>query len=366
MTTEPVGELVRAVAGWGLPTERECPRSPLDEQLWHALLAAATRERVVGLLAGAVASNDWPATDDQRDDVFRRHREWMGAALRIERRLVLVAEALDGVAVPFIVLKGTAAAHLDYHDPEHRCFGDADILVPGAHIDEARRQIEGMGGTRRYPEPRPGFDRRFSKGLSLTLPGRIEIDVHRTLASGPFGLAIDTNELAQNPDLFALGGRDLPALRQPHRFLHACYHSALGSATARLVPLRDLAQTAPVTNAALDDVLRVAQHWRSEAPVALAVVTAMNELGWRAPTPLAAWAASRVASRVDNRWLAGYVGTRRAYGSQAITAIEAIPGTRARTAYLYAVLFPADASAGDARRERWKRGMRALRTTFGH
>ena len=82
-------------------------------------------------------------------------------------------------------------------------------------------------------EPRPGFDSRFSKGAAFTMPGGRDIDLHRTFVSGPFGLSVDLGGLFATSTPFVVGGRRLLGLGRTERFLHACYHAALGRGTPR-------------------------------------------------------------------------------------------------------------------------------------
>ena len=260
------------------------------------------------------------------------------------------------------MLKGTALAHLDYDDPSLRCFGDVDLLVPGSHIEAARDLLLADGGTRAYPEPRPGFDRRFSKGLAITTTERYEIDLHRTLAAGPFGLALDLESLAADPDHFTVGGRRIPALGRPQRFLHACFHAVLGSADPRLVPLRDLVETAPATADEVEALRSLAEASSATAVVGRAVAAARSRLGWRPALVLAAWADGLHDTPRDRRWIAGYVGRQRAYATQALTAVEAVRGgPTAQAAYLYASLLPRGADRGEALVARWRRGADAVR-----
>ncbi|MEZ5145406.1 MAG: nucleotidyltransferase family protein [Acidimicrobiales bacterium] len=363
MTSSPEAKrLVATVAAWRTATTLQPPTEALDEPTWGRLFSDVTVERLGGLLAWAIAADEWPATDDQRQQAYESHRSWMASALRLETELLEVADLLDQVDAPFQVLKGTAVAHLDYPDPSLRCFGDVDLLVPGTAIERARDALLARGGTRAYNEPRPGFDRRFTKGLAITTPHGVEIDVHRTLSAGPFGLALDLDGLHAHPDHFTVGGRRLAALGRPQRFLHACFHAVLGSAEPRLVPLRDLVQTAPATAVEVEAVRHLAERSRATAVVARAVHATQAKLGWQPPLVLRAWTDAYRETTRDRRWLAGYVGEQRAYATQAVTAVEAVPGGPAtKAAYLWAVAFPVDASRGDARRARWQRGARALR-----
>lgn len=366
MSPEDARSLARAVAAWRIDSTLAAPSSPLAEDAWSALFGEVTAQRVTGLLSWAVASGEWPATDAQADQVAEAHRSWMATAVLLERELLGVADSFDREGVTFQVLKGTAVAHLDYDDPSMRCFGDVDLLIPGHHIEAARDLLIGEGGARAYPEPRPGFDRRFTKGLAITTPRGYEIDLHRTLSAGPFGLALDLKALAAAPDRFPVGARSMAALGRPQRFLHACFHAMLGAAEPRLVPLRDLVETAPRTAVEVEAVRCLAERSAATIVVRRAVEAAQRTLGWRAPLVLRSWVSSIGESSRDHRWLAGYVGAQRAYATQALIAVEAVPGgLDDKAAYLWAVLLPADASHGDALRARWRRGFAALRRRVG-
>jgi hypothetical protein len=354
--------LVTTVAAWRTDSSLEPPSEPLDEATWGRVLSAVTTERLAGLLSWAVASGDWPATDDQAKQVFELHRSWMAAALLLERELLDVIGAFAAAGVQAQVLKGTALAHLDYPDPSMRCFGDVDLLVPGPQIETARDLLVAAGGHRAYREPRPGYDRRFTKGLAVTTPNGFEIDLHRTLSPGPFGLALDLASLEADPDHFTVGGRSFAALGRPQRFLHACFHSMLGSAEPRLVPLRDLVQTAPTTAVEVEAVRALTERSRANVVVARAVRAARSTLGWQPPLVLRAWTDAYTETARDHRWLAGYLGEQRAYATQALTAVEAVPGGIGdKAAYLRAILFPVDADGLAGRKARFQRGLHALR-----
>lgn len=359
-----IDPLASTAAAWGLDTDLTPPTAPLDDRAWPRLLQRAVTERIVGTLSAAVESGDWAATDAQAEEVAERHRAWMGTAVVLERELLAVGRDLDEAAIPFLVLKGTAIAHLAEVDPSHRCFGDVDLLVQGDHIDRVRQVLEARGGRRRYAEPRPGFDREFTKGLAIVQANALEIDLHRTLTAGPFGLALDLDDLWAEPTPFVVGGRTLRGLGDRQRFVHACIHAVLGSRQPRLLALRDVARTAPRDRGAFAAMLDTADRWRCRAVVALAVRSAAGRLGWRPDRDLAAWSASYVDDGRERRWLATYRGDGRAYASQAVVAVEAVPGLLAKGRYLAAVALPAGATHGDARRARWTRGRAAIRTTL--
>ena len=115
----------------------------------------------------------------------------MRSCVWLERWTLEVVQLFADAAIEVRLLKGPAVAHLDYPDPAWRAFGDIDVLVPSAQYDDAIRALLAVGGRRRSQEVRPGFDRRFGKGACVTLLNGVQVDVHRTLASGPFGLTVD-------------------------------------------------------------------------------------------------------------------------------------------------------------------------------
>ena len=182
---------------------------------------------MLGLLSEAVRVGDLSLEDYQVEAVIRTARSWLTHDLWVERELLRIADVLTGAGIPFRVLKGVALANSVYADPALRVFGDIDILVAADRfVDAATLLAESRGAIRELPELRPGFDRRFGREILLR-SGATEIDVHRTLVDGPYGLTIPLADLLEDPIEFPLGDRVLPGLGHTDRFLHACYSVAL-------------------------------------------------------------------------------------------------------------------------------------------
>jgi hypothetical protein len=312
-------------------------------------------------LAWAVAAGDLAVTEVQRSETLAAHRAAMARALLLERELLSIDRSLARRGLELVVLKGTAAAHLDEPDPSWRSFGDLDLLVRGDDIAAAVDVIVERGGARRYPEPRPGFDRRWTKGISFAFERTCDVDLHRTLAAGPFGLVLDLDELLGAQQAFEVGGRELRALDRGGRFLHAAYHGVLGSPEPRLLSLRDLVRTCPASGADLRAILARVHHHGGDVVVAAAVRAAMRILGWSPPAELAAWADHLHAPARDERWLAAYRGAHRSYARQMLDGIGAIPGVPAKLDYARALAAPVARRAGTSAGDRWRTGARALR-----
>lgn len=351
---------LRALATVGIDAcEAHFPQQPLADPEWQPLCGAVSAARLEGAMAAAVDCGLLPTTQAQFAHAGELHRSAMSLALLLEREMLETVRDLDRAGVGSRVLKGPAIAHLDEADPARRAYGDVDILVPGRNIATAVEVMEARGGHRRYPQPRPGFDERFTKGISFAFDRNVEIDLHRTLSLGPFGLTIDTDELFASTECFTVGGVAVPALDRPGRFIHAAAHAVLGSSNPRLSALRDLALTAPRDRAETRETLARMQRWQLDAPVARAVAIAQAWLGWTPPTLLAAWIASADLNRRQRRWLASYEGTSRSSMRLAVGSIEALPGIRRRLAYAWAVAAPRKPAGGAT--HRWRRGIDGVR-----
>lgn len=359
-------ELMAAVAAYDLPgSVHTLPTAPLDQERWQRLLRAATNERLVGLLAAAVTDGALPVTDAQLEELAAYHQDAMVLTLRVERLAQHAVTVLAAAGVPTRVLKGLALAHLSYREPEQRPTGDVDLLVPSEHIDRAVATLAETGATRVWPELRPGFDRRFTKAVTMiAADGANVLDVHRTFVMGPFGLAIDLDQLMTTGEQFAIGGVSMTALGREERLLHAAYNAVIGERAPRTLALRDIAQLVLVDEADPDRTLALALEWNGQAVLAESIERAWQRLQLHDRTPLTSWAASYQPTAVERRRLAA--SRARAYAPKAWASLPLIPGLRDKAAFLNALAVPHRGwlRARDDRRGGWLRGgWDALRET---
>ena len=304
---------------------------------WDELMLEAIDERAVPIIASAIRSGLLDVSPVQEDAIASAHEDLMRSCVLLERATLEVSEQLEDTGVEFRLLKGPAVAHLDYPDPSWRAFGDVDVLVRSSGYEDAVDALDRAGARRRSAEVRPGFDRRFGKGVCMTLPDGIQVDVHRTLASGPFGLTIDLDALFSGDDVVVLGGQAVPVLTREHRFLHACYHAALGDAIPRVVALRDIAQLLLTTDLDFDRACAVADGWRSGIVVAHAISATWERFGLER-SGASLWADTYDSTRRERRWLAAYLGPHRSYARQMVAGVSAVPSWSAKLAYVRALL----------------------------
>ena len=343
MEDYPLG--LTAVAGHGLPgAVAPFPARPLDDAAWSALLDGATAHRVTALLAMAVRDGALPATAAQAARAVEVHRATQLRVLALEQHLVAVVGLLAGEGLGTRVLKGPAVAHLDYPDPGLRSFVDLDVLVRASEIDRVVAVLSGAGFRRTLPEPRPGFDRRFDKGLTMVPPAGYELDLHRTFVLGPWGRLVDLDGLWAADQEFTLAGTTVRALSRPHRFVHACYHAALGDWPLRLGSLRDVAEMlrgleAPDGAGEAAQVRGLAAGWGVEAVVAAAVADTHRLLGGSGGA-LTGWAVRHVPHPRAEAWLALHTHHGKTFAAQALATLRVLPRWRDRAAYAYALALP--------------------------
>src|SRR5919108_1697202 len=261
----------RAIGGFGLPG-RDLRPVEVSADGWRAFRSSATSGRIVGIAVAAVEAGHLRITEEKAEELLVWQRDAMVWALTIERRLLTLAEAFEADGVRPLVLKGPVLAHTVYPDPSWRAFADLDLLVPTASWRRALEVLAGLGFERRLPEPRPGFDERFGKAAVHTNGDGAEIDLHRTLVIGPFGLWARPDELFRRATTFELGGRTLRRLDDTALLLHACMHASLGWRPPLLWTLRDVAQVAWSGRVDWDELADLARRWRLRAVVRHALI----------------------------------------------------------------------------------------------
>jgi len=358
--TSPHDGLLRAAATFGLPDPSPLPRRHGGTSSFTELLATAERQRVVGLLADAVAAD--PAADfDQaeRDELAHAHERWAVHDLRLERQLVQAVDLLDGARIPYAAFKGPALAHRWYGRPGSRVFADLDLVVPGTHLSRATAVLSaGLGAEAALPDLQPGFAERFGKeSLLVTAPTAatpqgFEIDVHRTLVAGALGLVIPLDELFADRGTITVGDRPVATLGPIPTFLAACYQATVADVPPRLAAARDVVQILQSGALDLDVTLATAARWQARAVVAEAVTWAWATLDRDGADPMIGWARGYRPGARERALLASHRTTGHVYWRQ-LAGAAVLPGVEPRVRYLRATLAP-QSSYLDGRR--WTSG----------
>ena len=292
---------------------------PFDPEELGDLVGAASGQRVRGLLAGGVSAGVLALAGDQVDEVAHAHRDAMAISLVLEQMLCRLHGWLSDAGIDHVVLKGPAIAHTAYEDPSLREFGDLDLLVPSEQIDRALAMLLRRGASRAMGELAPGWDRHFAKSITMSDRSGYEIDLHRTIAPGVFGLRIDPAELFARTQGFMVGGRQMRALPPDAQLLQACVHTAAGNRRVWLSSVCDIAQLAASGKVNLERFHSMATRWRLAAVVERATEVVRERLDG---TDVSALTDGLRITEADRRHLSRYGG---GFPGPAITGFAALP-----------------------------------------
>jgi hypothetical protein len=327
----------RRIAAFGLPAPARPPLEVADVR-WPVVALVLSVRSLTGL-ALAAAEDGWlRISNEAMADLVERHRTQMAHALSLERILLRVGDAFERHQVPFVVLKGPALAHSLYPDPSWRPFGDLDLLVRTPDWRTACSILADLGFRRELPEPAPGFDERFGKAATHTGAGGQQLDLHRALVLGPFGVWIRPEELFDEVWEFHLGGRTFLRLSDTALLLHAAVHASLGWAEPLPIPIRDVAQVALAGEVDHARLAHLARRWHLAAVLDDAFVAAEVQLGAALGPAFGAEEVLR-SSRRERRALASYHSSR-AVGGVPLAMVRAVPGIRNKAAYIRSLVVP--------------------------
>ena len=341
--------LAEEIASTGLGTLTEPVHVPgvLVDDLVHIL----RDERILGVAVNSVVTDSAEATNT----LFDAHDEVMTQSMRVEIMLIRVAQILDHEDIDYRLLKGSAIAHSFAREPSERSFRDVDLLVPGESMSSVVQLLVSEGATRLQPELRPGYDERFGKSVTMKLDG-VEVDLHRLLCPGPFGVWMRPNELFLLQDELSIGGQSIRTLDATNHLIHACYHVALGQIEPVLANLRDIGLLATALDRIdldrFDDTVR---QWRGAAVIKRAVALVQKRLDVDLPDELVRYLHVPIDSAeltAVKPYLTNGDGGR--FAALAPSTLRALPlGDRA--AYALAVGLPAGSDPLDRARSILKR-----------
>ena len=325
------------IAAYGLDGREE----PIDvgHDEWRRLIEFISAQRLSGIAAAAAGAGVLRLDDAQAEELRGIHVADMTWTLALERALLRIAREAGTEDLDHIVLKGPALAHRFYPDPSWRAFTDIDLLVRTADWRRACAVLERLGFHRQRPEPRAGFDERFGKA-AVHIDGQgLNVDLHRTLVLGSFGLWMRPEELFDRTIPFTVAGVPFRRLDDTAMLLHACVHAALGFQDPLLMPLRDLAQVTCLGNIDWEEFGRWAARWKLSGVVGHAFDLAERLLGLEPPAELAGVRTLAVGRR-ERRALDAYTTGLRARGGTVRSELWAVPGIRQKIELLRAMLFP--------------------------
>jgi len=329
-----------AVAAYGLgPPQDVLSDSPVDDATWPRLLELARNQRLVGLLRSAAQDGVLALAGGQWARLEEAHQEVTNATAEAERSTAELAGVLDSGGIDCRVLKGPALAHLDYPSASQRPFVEANLLVKASDFVEAIALLGRTGYSRTHAEPARGFDARFRKGSVLASSSGTRVEVHRTIADGPYAMIVEPSELFRSSSPIVVAGKRLFALGPEERLLHACFEARVGDTRPLLIRLRDIVQLVLTHDLDIERIEMLSGAWGAQSLVAEAVRRAWTLLGVTDIVPLSALASSHPTSRKEQRRLLAY-HTARSRTLVSMQTLGAIRPRRAVFTYMRAVAVP--------------------------
>jgi putative nucleotidyltransferase-like protein len=339
--TKPLNcQLLRVVAATGLLSRHQRIVDKIPPEVAIEFVHGVSRQRMTGLALAAITDRRFHLGDDALGELLRRHEAQLALDLQLERLLTNAAMVLRDRDIPYRALKGPLLAHTVYRDPALRSFGDIDLLVPSLMFDPATDVLGSLGFVRRFLEPRSGFDARFTKGACLRRSDGFEIDLHRTLAPGAFGVRVARHDFFAAPcqDL-VLGAASVAGLNHDLAFVHACFHAALGDHPPRFVPIRDVAECFQL-GINEDAVIAFAERMHCGAVLQRAIALVDDVLGVALAGELPTWARRYRLSAFDRWALRSYTTENRSYANQIAASFCALPSLRDRASFAASLAFP--------------------------
>ena len=270
---------ILALAATGLPTAPRLPRHGWDQRLDEIF-----RNGLAGFLARAYAAGVIELNESSAELLKLRLESEAIRAVQLEGELIRLAPLLADL--PAAVIKGAVLAHGAYPDPQLRPFTDIDLIVADESHGDAVAALEGFGYVRTRPEPTPGYDARVGKALTLSHPGGVVVDLHRTLVAGVQGVSIHIEELLETRGSIELGGVAIPAPTWEAHLIEAALHAVVGDGLGRALSIRDVAQLALLADLDGRRAAALAARWKVNGTVAGGLRAAADGLGFELPSSL--------------------------------------------------------------------------------
>lgn len=334
------GTWATAVAAYGLGPPRDVlADGPVDETTWPRLLELARKQRLVGLLRAVAQDGVLALRGSQWGRLEEAHGETLSETAVAEQRTAEISDLLIESGIESRILKGPALAHLDYPSAGLRPFLHGNLLVRSDQFVDAIATLSRLGYSRIHAEPVAGFDARFRKGTVLISGSGFMVEIHRTIADGPYAMIVEHDELFRSSADVAVGGHNLLALGPEERLLHACFEARVGDTKPLLIRLRDIVQLVLSHDLDLERIEVLSGSWGAQSLVAEAVRRAWTLLGVTDMVPLSAWAAKHPTTRREHKRLLAY-HTARSRTLVSLQTLDAIRPRRAVPAYLKAVIVP--------------------------
>ena len=199
----------------------------LDESEWDQLICQARRTNLLARLAVILAKRELleavPHAPQRHLTSARRMSERQDRAMRFE--IDCIRMALAPVPRPVILLKGAAYLAAGLPNAEGRMFGDVDILVPLANIQETETELLVHGWKATVDS---AYDQKYYRTWMHEIPPlehavrQTVIDVHHSILPHTARIRVDIAAFFTSAQ--ALGSSGIHVLCPEDMILHSAAH----------------------------------------------------------------------------------------------------------------------------------------------
>jgi hypothetical protein len=258
------------------------PKALLEQVPAARFVEMACHHRVPGVVYRSLAPLDL------EDEEFSGLRDaYQMAALAHGRCLIELEElnrTLEGLAQPWLVVKGPVLAEIGYGDTGARLYGDLDLVVAASDLDAALSRIEAAGG-QLIDLNWPMMTKLRRAEIPIMLPAGMLGDLHWHLSVTPnvrSRFRISMAEVVERRRTVTIGGIDVSTLDETDGLLYLCLHGSL-SGGHELVWLKDLDQMVETESPDWDELVRRARHGGVDLVAAMQLERARSVLGASVP-----------------------------------------------------------------------------------
>lgn len=197
----------------------------LTPREWEDLLGQARRGRLLGRLALLAQDAALQPPSPQRDYLAGALRLVARQRLELLNELAHVRQALEGLGVPVVLLKGAAYSLAQLPPSRGRVFSDIDLLVPRTAVDVVEQALGACGW---ISQERDAYNQRYYREWMHEIPplehlsrGSV-IDLHHTIAPPTSRFRIDGELLMQR--IRPIAGSGFHMLAPEDMVLHSAIH----------------------------------------------------------------------------------------------------------------------------------------------
>jgi hypothetical protein len=221
---------------------------------WDALLHHAEDHGLEPLLRAHLLAAGISAPTSVTDHLRTRWMQHAHACAVRTRVIAGVLSAMEREAIPLLMLKGAALAHVVYGNPLLRPMRDVDALVRARDARRAREVLKACGFSVTGPPVPP--DHHHVRGMSTTVDGAtVTIELHsRLLQPTPLLRPVEYDDVCRDAQPFEWSGREVRTLGREDMLWHVYAHAFAINVTRPAIRLISVADLVTLTEAWIDAI----------------------------------------------------------------------------------------------------------------